>query len=136
MRQDRIQLRHRDKRPSPWHTAAWRSGSWPRWLVVGLLAVLAVFCDSAVVNGAGLGSAAESLVAAGPGGAPPHIVECAVDGESLTPSETRGGGAWASHPLTESAWLLGADERPAQTWTAVVTSSPAVRRALLQVFLI
>ena len=119
-------------------TATRRTGAWPWRPLVGVLVALAVLCHgSLVVNAAAAGSSAEpSLATVAQDGSPTHAVDCTVNNESLTPSKSRGGNAWASQPPGQAAWLLVADGLPGQAQAEIVTSAPAVRRALLQVFLI
>jgi hypothetical protein len=96
---------------------------------------MAVFCHGAlVVDAAVSGSTAETLLAIlGQDGSPPHAIDCAADNEPVALSKFRGSNAGASQSLGEPAGLLP-DDASSVTRLLFVTSSPGVRRALLQVF--
>ena len=126
-----------DERLKPWDLAPTRQRrGWRPRLLVALLVSMAVFCDSAlVVDAAESGSTAEaSLAIPGQDESPPHAFDCVVDNEPVTLSKLRGGHAWASQSLGAPAYLLLPDDVSSVTRPLLVTSSPGVRRALLQVF--
>ena len=117
-------------------TTVWRRRGLRPPLLIALLVSLAVFCHSAFVVDAVVAdsSAESSRVIRGQEGTPTHVPTCAVDGEPATLSKFREGTVWASRSLDDPAWFFMQDERPSETRPPLVTSSPGVRRALLQIF--
>ena len=138
------QMRHRG---TPMHTGEERlkprdlaptrpRRGWRPRLLIALLVSLAIFCDRALVVDAKVANSTteSSLGILVEDGTLPHALDCAVDNEPVTLSKLRGGTDWASQPLGEPAWFLISDEGPSEARPPLVTSSPDVRRALLQVF--
>lgn len=116
----------------------WRLAALRRPLAVSGLFLLLSLCHGVVIAGASgaIGPAAEPVEFAAHDQAPAHGVDCAADLDAAAPSAAGNRVAWTGVPFAPlgpgSAWAPPAVS-PRGT---VAIDPPAVRRALLQIFLI
>lgn len=112
--------------------------AWRRAFFVGFLFVLISLCLAAVTGSSALASspAQQSLAGAANDGGPPHAADCAVNIEAAVRSTVGARDAWIGQPMGDAVWFVALDRPAVGPPDRVAVRSAAVRRALLQIFLI
>lgn len=112
--------------------------AWRRAFFVGFLFVLMSLCLAAVTGNGALasGPAQLSLAGAANDDVPLHAADCAVNIEAAVRSTVGARDAWVGQPMGDAVWFVALDRLAVGPPDRVAVGSPAVRRALLQIFLI